>query len=624
MANIGDIQHNLKTGADSELYFAREVTSKASADYGKIVTKKGVYKFPYLTRMTGESIKGSTETIESNELRKGRTASKKRLGNESAEGNLDFELSPTTFDDNLAAAFRSEWRPWISDNDSPINLKKTACNPGEFLTRCIVELGKDQYGNWGADYNDSEEFTPRLLLNDGTLGKENGLITVPAGSVVHELVCGSEDIKYDVLKHIGGVAEEDIYQEFPHMAINTFSLDVQIGSIVTGSFGFTGTSNPKRLDENETRKAFGYDTSARFEDASMNGNKYIDNLPDQSTDTDQFVSTTGNLWLNGKNITHAMSLSMELNNNLERKNAIFVKKAIATTAQKLDITGDLRTYVVFDELKLYNLAVENKTNELMFVFQDKEVNPEFMYLFQIFKSSFDAPDSSASGTDTFEDSMGYSSFEERAVRVLRIALPKIMDIGFEPATTWTDEGKITIRPNVELTGTTYPVTVTDKLKKADGTLVAQQTMSEAAVVTGGTLEIAEAAFSAEAEQDVADGVIREISVKMNDIDYSQSFSIPEATAPADVTGLTVTPGSKKLTITWADPTDVDFDHVTVSVTHGDSPVETDVFENVGKGVMSYTAKGLTNGTEYTVTVKAVDTSGNASAGATETGTPAIV
>ena len=47
MANIGDIQHNLKTGADSELYFSQVVTTKSSSDYGKIITKSGRVRYPF-------------------------------------------------------------------------------------------------------------------------------------------------------------------------------------------------------------------------------------------------------------------------------------------------------------------------------------------------------------------------------------------------------------------------------------------------------------------------------------------------------------------------------------------------------------------------------------------------
>lgn len=48
MANKGDIQHSLKTGSNEELYFSRENTSRASADFGKLITKKAYTDFRFL------------------------------------------------------------------------------------------------------------------------------------------------------------------------------------------------------------------------------------------------------------------------------------------------------------------------------------------------------------------------------------------------------------------------------------------------------------------------------------------------------------------------------------------------------------------------------------------------
>lgn len=615
MANIGDIQHNLKTGADSELYFSQVVTTKSSSDYGKIISKLGRYRYPFLSRMTGESIKGSNETLESNELKKGKVPSKKKLGNEMSEGSLDVEFSPTTFDDLIAAALMGKWKPWVSDKNSDINLDKIHCNNGEFLTRAIVSLGKDDYGNWGATYNTKEIFEPRKLLNDGEVGNEDGLISVPKGCVIHELCCGSDDIKFDVLRHLGGHEDEDLYQRYKNLAVNTMSVDVQIGSIVTGSFSFMGSNNPIRVDESNIRKEYGSDESKQFVSEGVTGNSFIDSLPDKSTDTDQFTSMEGNLWVNGKNITTGTSLSMEINNNLERKNAIFVKKAISTTSPRLDISGSLGSYVVFGETEeLANLAAQNKTNEIMFMLQDKEVNPEFLYLFQIFESSFETPDA-GSGQDAIEDSYSYSSFNERALRILRITLPKPAGIEFAGAENWTETGSITIIPNAELSSaddlSSYSVKST--LKKADGTEVATQTITSGATVVDGCLVVFEEAFT-----DTTDGEIREIEVIFNDkSDYSLKRTFEkDVTAPAEVSNLTANVNNSKIAISWTDPVGDDLKELAVTVTHEveGQPVE-DIYEKVNRGVQAYTTRRLLAGT-YSIKVQAVDGSGNKSTGET--------
>lgn len=413
MANTGDITHSLKASADGQIFLTRlkkgvdgRFLPEASWD-GDAEKLSNVM----VARITGESITGNVDTLESNELRAGRTPSKKKLGNESSEGSLDIEFSPDTFDSLLEAAFRNKFKKWASDSDTGDDNEPSAINPkGDGYIACaegeLITRWKDD------EYNSDETFAPKKIYGAGGLIKEaTGVYTV------QELTCGSEDIKFDLLRKLGGVTGEDLYQRYENENVNTFSLDVSINSIVTGSFGFMGTNSPKRLDTDDIKTAY----PATFSDGSTTPADYIDNLDKvKATSTDQYVATTGNLWINGQNITWGENLTLEINNNLERKNAIFVKKAIATTAQTLDVSGSYQSYVVKGKSeKVYNAAVENATNEIMFVLQDKEENPEVMYLFQIFKSSFDSP-SSSSGSDVYEDTLAWSSFEERAVRCLKL------------------------------------------------------------------------------------------------------------------------------------------------------------------------------------------------------------
>lgn len=407
MANTGDITHSLKASADGQIFLTRLIkqldgTYLPNASWnGSTSTLSNVV----LARITGESISGRTETLESNELRKGRTPSKKKLGNESSEGSIDIEFSADSFDDMLAAAFRNEWVEWESDETSAINPEgdgHVTCTDGQFITRWIDN-----------EYNSTETFTAKTLLG------ASGLIKEATGDsyTIKELTCGSEEIKFDLLRKLGGVTGEDLFQRYENESVNTCSFDVSINSIVTGSFGMMGTNSPKRLDTAGIKAAY----PATFNDTTTTAANYIDNLDKvKASSTDQFVSTTGNLWINGQNITWGEQITLEINNNLQQKNAIFVKKAIATTAQTLDITGNYQSYVVKGKSEdVYNAAVDNTTNEIMFVFQDNETDPNVMYLFQIFKSSFDAPNSNT-GSDVYEDTLAWTSFEERAVRLLKI------------------------------------------------------------------------------------------------------------------------------------------------------------------------------------------------------------
>lgn len=607
MIDKENIQHNLKTGADSDIIYTREVTDKKSVNFSKLKTRDGLYKFPLLSRSTGNSISGTTETIESNELRKGRTKSAPRRGNSSAEGTHDLELSPTTFDDLLEAALRNNWKRWSSDTDSAINLDHTAFNPGFFLTRCVDPEEKE--------YNHDKNFGARRLINDGVLGHEDGMLKVPAGCVVHELTCGSADIKYSLLKKFGGVDGEDLYQEFKHIAVNTLSLSVQIGAIVTGSFGMMGNNNPKIMTEDVARAYFGGEDSDRFEDGVTTGNSFIENLPVKSTDTDQFTSREGDLWINGKNITFATNLTLELNNGLEKKYAIFVKDAISTQPLSLDVTGDLTTYLVAGESdELYNSGIDDETNEIIFQFQNKEVDPDFIYLFQIFQTKIGDQNLQANGADTFDQSEPWNSFGERALRIFRVALPKVRDIEFvADTTTWTAPGELIITPNAAVINSdvTGKITILDSLKDENGNVISEQTITTATVDDNGLIHVTEAAFST-----TTNGVLREVEATLNGETKKMSFAFTETEAPNPVTNVAITVKAKKATFTWTDSTSPDADHVLVDVQ--DNTGASVISGSVPQGEQTYTATGLSVGATYVVDLIAVDANGNKSTKVTKT------
>jgi hypothetical protein len=90
----------------------------------------------------------------------------------------------------------------------------------------------------------------------------------------------------------------------------------------------------------------------------------------------------------------------------------------------------------------------------------------------------------------------------------------------------------------------------------------------------------------------------------------------DTTPPAQVSGLTATPGNGQVTLTWTDPTDTDLASIEITWTPGGTTPQT-----VAKGTQSKTITGLTNGTPYTFTVKAKDNAGNLSTGEPTTATP---
>ncbi len=99
------------------------------------------------------------------------------------------------------------------------------------------------------------------------------------------------------------------------------------------------------------------------------------------------------------------------------------------------------------------------------------------------------------------------------------------------------------------------------------------------------------------------------------VDYLDNISsgitvtaTPDASPPSEVTELTGSPEPDgKVMITWKDPVEGDFDHIKISW-------GMDQIRTVYKGIEEYTIEGLTHGTEYTFTIKTVDSTGNISNG----------
>lgn len=430
-------QYNLKTGADTQLYLSREVTSSnvkedsdafKPEDIGKIMdsvkTGDTLYEYPVLLRRTGDSLKGSTEVLNSSELRKGRTKSAPRTGSGSSEGSIDLELSPETYDDTMCAVMRNEWKKWTSDTDSESNLDKLSFPEGTFAT---------QMGLYGAD---GAAISPapanpykKLVSSDDT-----GFIKTNADIEIHELNPGQKDIKYSCIKEFGGIEGEDLLMEFEHLAANSIDLSLSPNQIVTGSVSFMGSNDPSLEREGvATPEPTGFVKTllGRFHSSDKNDaeavKQWIANLPDKSTSTDQFVASEVYLYVGGKRVRFSSNVTFQLNNGLEKTFAVGEQAAISTTPLQLVIDGNLSVYLInlgdnsndIDSKELFDLATKNKDVEITFAIMDKKENPKNFYVFQIFTTKLTDHDASTSGEGTIDMSLPYDSFGERACRIFR-------------------------------------------------------------------------------------------------------------------------------------------------------------------------------------------------------------
>jgi hypothetical protein len=94
--------------------------------------------------------------------------------------------------------------------------------------------------------------------------------------------------------------------------------------------------------------------------------------------------------------------------------------------------------------------------------------------------------------------------------------------------------------------------------------------------------------------------------------FTVSFTVNDNTPPINVSGLSGSSGDGEVTLTWTDPEDADLDNIEISFTPAVGGITQPI--SVAKGTQTKTITGLTNGTTYTFTVKAVDAAGNKSGG----------
>ena len=97
----------------------------------------------------------------------------------------------------------------------------------------------------------------------------------------------------------------------------------------------------------------------------------------------------------------------------------------------------------------------------------------------------------------------------------------------------------------------------------------------------------------------------------------KSPTSPDTTPPSEVTNFVVISGVRQVTLSWAEPADVDFSHV--EIWYGEGNTDTSFTGTIAS--TGTTIEGLTPSVEHNFLVKTVDSSGNTSAGVVQSATP---
>lgn len=100
-------------------------------------------------------------------------------------------------------------------------------------------------------------------------------------------------------------------------------------------------------------------------------------------------------------------------------------------------------------------------------------------------------------------------------------------------------------------------------------------------------------------------------------DFAVTTGASDTTPPANPTSVTATAGIEKVTLSWVNPTDTDFNHIAIYRSTVSGEVGTKIGQTAAVATIIYEDTGLTAGTVYYYTLRSVDNLNNESVGGSQ-------
>ena len=288
----------------------------------------------YDLRYTSESLKQTTDSASSDEIRSDRQRSDIIRTDIRAEGDINFELSYAEYDPFLVAALQSA--DWDNTNVA------MAATADAVFTHSSSTIALDS-GVW----TNQPKVGDLIKVSGADEAANNGVftvVTVPTtGSVtVKEAVtediadAGVTVVKGDLIKN--GTTEKffaiqktyndvdgatDLYDYFDNMVVDSMSLSIEPGSILTGGFSFMGS----KAASDSTLGSATVSTTNPVTNA-------VDNVPVVSE--------------NQASITGVTQIALTIGNNTRARSEIGRLGSAEPGSGTIDVTGTLQMYLASD------------------------------------------------------------------------------------------------------------------------------------------------------------------------------------------------------------------------------------------------------------------------------------
>ena len=199
-----------------------------------------------ILRWTGESLKYGISSAQSSEIRDDRNISELFLNDASVTGGFNFELSYGTYDDLIEGALWSDWASATTGTGSGYVVNNSGgYSVGETTITLGTGSGTILAGDIVTFAGDSNKYLVKTgITTPGDIVLEApGLQASLANTVAltigsrNEIINGTTEHFYTIEREHSDVTQ---FFVFRGLYVNQFSLSIQAGNPITGSFDFIG------------------------------------------------------------------------------------------------------------------------------------------------------------------------------------------------------------------------------------------------------------------------------------------------------------------------------------------------------------------------------------------------
>lgn len=378
-------------------------------------------------RQTSPTMKAAIATTSSQEIRSDRLITGLTRTDLNVDGGFNFELSAKEYDPFLEGLIGAPLTHYGTNGIGTVFSLTTAAL---LLTAAVAPTTTSAFsnliaGSWfkvvppaGASQAVKDYFadwwgkvasttTTTIVLDASTPITGSGLgITAVAGYAVSQSTQSNGSAKkgFTLQYEMSDITK---FLPFRGMQVNTFDLDISVGAIVTGSFGFIGQSHG----------------DATTGDGMLGATVFSGTTASQTFEVMNAVADVGMLMENGVNLltggSFIKSVKLSVNNNMRAQKAVGVFGNAGVGLGSLEITGTLEMYVA--DATYYNRWFKGTNTSLVVGLADSAGNG---YLFELDKVSFKDGGMNPGGQS--EDAMltlpfqaFYNSATNRGIRITR-------------------------------------------------------------------------------------------------------------------------------------------------------------------------------------------------------------